>query len=155
MGQIDTGLLVGIIGVVGTLLGTLLGSLLEMWRERTRWRREKQVRYNAERIQAYNHFLGQVSEFISRVGIAQGSVIKSRSSTEEITNVYYTLGPAFERVKLLSTPAIAAAAEELFVLCAHFLDLSSSPEKRSANYTQYRELQSKFYKAAQKELDLQ
>ena len=49
-----------LIAVGSALLGVVIGGVLTIWNDTLKWRREQQVRYNADRLKAYTDFLQTV-----------------------------------------------------------------------------------------------
>lgn len=113
-------LLVGIIGVAGTLAGVLISQWIERHNEERRWAREERTRFHAERRAAYVKFLALAQDLY--LDVAGKAKLRAEGDTSALPLDEYAfitqavpaeLKSAYEEVHLLGTPKVRVAARAL------------------------------------------
>ena len=102
-------LLLGIAGIVGTLLGALGGALVAWWNQLRHLEHEDRTRFHEERLAVYAKFNAACNGMVSAIQTHAQFASQQRAVIR-----------SFETVRLIVSPPVAGVASRVNAICAAF-----------------------------------
>jgi hypothetical protein len=158
----------GLLALVGVPVGSLITYATTAFRDRARWRRERDERWNAARFEAYRAFMnamhvqaGAARSLGTTKGLLEGPPpIDEATGIRQISESDRELDLAYETVQLLGNERTGAAAHAwrfaVWQLSDYARDLiPAGPAEWATAYTEYRQARDDFQAAVRLDLGIE
>jgi len=133
-----------------TVGGVVATILLTGRNDRLRWRREQQVRFHDQRLEAYADFLRDSGEYgaLMYSFTRKSEYDPSAPPPQRLEEIYLRVGSSHQRLRLLASVDVAVAAKDVWLARVNFA------AEWSSNSSRVQEALTRFEQVARRDLGL-